>query len=262
MIFEFLFILSLIFAILTFFYRQSVSDFRVNQIEWTGRQSSLKQLLTEKIPIVIREIPTSTIWTYQDILMRDVYTKDQHLNNLVSEIPLGKHTQGLWSPEKAEYIASNNGLSIWADKYLNNEIFANIFEQKAWVYPKYSCWYGSIPLRKTIATWNCILSFENEVIVSLLPQKLEYALPKDKESFFPHELNINNTPFYNDIKFLDIIVRPGNCLLIPSHWIYSISPNSNTTAHTSNNIFPLISIIEYHNPVSLFATYMKKRSKE
>lgn len=262
MFLELVFILSLLFVILTFFYKQCVSDLRINQIEWKDRQVSLKQLLSEKIPIVIRGIPKNMIWTCQDILMRDIYTKDPILKDLVSEVPLGKNTRGIWSDNHAEYVASENGLPVWADKYINREIFINTFDQKAWIYPKYYCWYGSFPLRKTIAPWNCLFSSENEILVSLLPQKLEYTLPKDKESYFPNDLDANNTPFYDELKFLDVILRPGNCLLIPSHWIYSIStlsePNS-TPESSQPPVNPLFSIIEYHNPLSLFALYSKKK---
>ena len=55
-----------------------------------------------------------------------------------------------------------------------------------------------------------------------------------------------NTPFVSDLKFIDIILRPGNCIFMPAHWF--VSWTTNTTTKT-----PMVCTISYHTPISYMA---------
>ena len=61
-----------IFIILTFFYKQSICEFRINQIEWS-QKDNIQELLHEKIPLVIRTIPSAAFWTNADVTNRSCY---------------------------------------------------------------------------------------------------------------------------------------------------------------------------------------------
>ena len=62
-------ILGVLFLILTFFYKQAICEFRINQMEWS-QQPHLADLLSEKVPLVIRSLPLSACWTLQDVRAR------------------------------------------------------------------------------------------------------------------------------------------------------------------------------------------------
>jgi hypothetical protein len=50
-----------------------------------------------------------------------------------------------------------------------------------------------------------------------------------------------------DLKFIDIIVRPGNCIFMPAHWFVSWT----TTPEAS--VVPMVCEIAYHSPISFLA---------
>ena len=49
---ELILIIGILFLILTFFYKQAVCEFRINQIEWS-QVENLSTLLTENVPVDI-----------------------------------------------------------------------------------------------------------------------------------------------------------------------------------------------------------------
>ena len=71
---EVILLTSVIFLILTFFYKQALCEFRINQIEWT-QKSHIPKLISEKLPLVVRSIPSSSFWTCDDVLTRPAYNQ-------------------------------------------------------------------------------------------------------------------------------------------------------------------------------------------
>ena len=49
---EIILIIGVLFIILTFFYKQAICEFRINQIEWT-QKDNVSSLLNEKVPLVV-----------------------------------------------------------------------------------------------------------------------------------------------------------------------------------------------------------------
>ena len=68
------------FAVLFFlgavFYKQSIQEFRLNQIEWDQRHQ-IDTLFDERVPLVVRGIPASPVWTQEDIMVRDFYGQER-----------------------------------------------------------------------------------------------------------------------------------------------------------------------------------------
>jgi hypothetical protein len=244
---EFILIISVLFLILTFFYKQAVCEFRLNQIEWK-QKDTIPSLLNEKVPFVIRSIPQPTFWTHTDIIARECYKdipifRETSLNNwLSSSVP---NTICPWKYSQAESIASVSGLKIWAQKWLNPHIIHPML--KFWMFPKYHCWAGNVGLRKTFSTWTCIFPVDGEITLSLMPESSESALPSNWVGCFPKDLSIKDTPFIADLKFIDIILRPGNCIFVPAHWFISWS------AIEESNTLSTACTISYHTPISYLA---------
>ena len=220
-------------------YKQAICEFRINQIEWS-QVENLSTLLTENVPVVIRSIPSATFWTHEDVLARSCFKdipifQETSLTDWISSSTPDSICP--WKYQQAETIANVSGINIWANKWIN----PHITRFKFWMFPKYNCWAGNIGLRKNFA-WTCFFPVDGEIIFTIMPENNQTSLPAN--------LTTKDTPFVADLKFIDIILRPGNCIFMPAHWFVSwtTTPNSNKT--------PMVCTISYHTPISLLA-FMK-----
>lgn len=244
---ELILIIGILFLILTFFYKQAVCEFRINQIEWS-QVENLSTLLTENVPVVIRSIPSATFWTHEDVLARPCFKdipifQETSLTDWISSSTPDSICP--WKYQQAETIANISGINIWANKWIN----PHITRFKFWMFPKYNCWAGNIGLRKNFA-WTCFFPVDGEIIFTIMPENNQTSLPANWIDCFPANLTTKDTPFVADLKFIDIILRPGNCIFMPAHWFVSW-----TTTPTSNKT-PMVCTISYHTPISLLA-FMK-----
>ena len=243
---EIILIVGILFLILTFFYKQAICEFRINQIEWKQREN-MGSLLNEKVPIVLRSIPSATFWTYEDVLARSCFKdipifQETTLTDWVSMATPDSLCP--WTATQAETIASVSGINIWANKWMNPIIINPIM--KFWLFPKYHCWAGNIGLRK-MSTWTCIFPVDGEITLTIMPENVQTSLPANWIGCFPANLTIKDTPFVGDLKFIDIILRPGNCIFMPAHWFVSWT----TTAKATKT--PMVGTISYHTPISYLA---------
>jgi len=241
---EIFLIFGILIIILTFFYKQAVCEFRINQIEWS-QNDNLANLLTEKVPIVIRSIPSATFWTRDDVLNRACFNDIPIFQETTLTEWISASTPDSvcpWAYVQAENIANVSGIDIWADKWVNSIVINPFF--KWWMFPKYHCWAGNIGLRKTFA-WTCFFPVDGEIIFTIMPENVKSFLPLNWLGCFPANLTTKDTPFVSDLKFIDIILRPGNCVFMPAHWF--VSWTTTATATTT----PMVCTISYHTPVSL-----------
>jgi hypothetical protein len=244
---EILLILGILFLILTFFYKQAICEFRINQIEWS-QKDNISDLFAEKVPFVLRSIPSATFWTHDDVAIRPCF-KDIPIfqeTNLVDWLSMSNSTSLCpWKYPQAEKIAVNSSIDIWANKWLN-PLVINTF-LKFWMFPKYHCWAGSVGLRRTFATWTCIFPVDGEILLTIMPETVQTSLPAHWVNCFPAQLTIKDTPFVADLKFLDIILRPGNCVFMPAHWFISWVPTE------KSDRTPMVCTVSYHTPISYLA---------
>jgi len=244
---EVLLIIFVLFLILTFFYKQAVCEFRINQMEWSQKEK-IPNLLGEKIPLVVRSLPSASFWTHDDIVARPCFQKipifqETSLTQWITSSTPSSTCP--WKYSQAETIATTSGLKIWAEKYINSSIIHPML--KWWMIPKYHCWAGNVGLRKTFATWTCLFPVDGELTVTIMPESVESSLPVPWTNCFPSMLTSKDTPFVSDLKFIDIILRPGNCLFMPAHWFVSW-----TSSEHAEKV-PMACTISYHTPISLLA---------
>jgi hypothetical protein len=242
---EVILIFGILFLILTFFYKQAICEFRINQIEWS-QKDEIGALLNEKVPLVARAIPAAPFWTREDVLVRPCF-KDIPI---FQETTLTDWIEGAgedsicpWKWPQAETIAKASGINIWASKWINSIIINPLL--KLWMFPRYHCWAGACGLRKMFATWTCIFPVDGEITLTIMPENNESSLPAAWAGCFPANLTIKDTPFVGDLKFMDIILRPGNCIFMPAHWFVSWVGGEGQ--------LPMVCTISYHTPVSLLA---------
>jgi hypothetical protein len=237
----------LAFLILTFFYKQAICEFRINQIEW-DKKDTLHEILSERTPTILRGIPKATFWTHEDVMMRTGYGNlpifnGQGLPEWLTSADVSVSCP--WTSDHAASIASISGLKIWADRWLNSIVLGRL--TSFWHFPKYGCWSGARGLFKSIAPLTGFLVTEGEITVTIMPENISHALPAVWRGCFPGQLTQYDTPFVGDLKFMDIVLRPGNILFMPAHWFVSWLPAEESKKP------PMICSIEYHTPISKFA---------
>jgi hypothetical protein len=245
---EYFIFFIVLFGICTFFYKQSVSEFRINQLEWDKR-FQMKDLVGELCPIVIRGLPKAQFWTKDDIITRDFFRQiplftDRTLRDWIESYKGGQIICP-WSWTHAELLGRTSGLSVWSDRWIHGILHSNLL-WKAWLRPRYYCWAGERGLTKSAASWTALFVTDGEIRVSMMPSEFSLSLPHQWKGVFLDRLTLADTPFVNDLKFIDIKLRPGHILWIPAHWMYCFTSEM-------KDVCPMTCMIEYHSIISNFA---------
>jgi hypothetical protein len=142
---------------------------------------------------------------------------------------------------------------------------------KFWTNPAYHCWAGNKGLHKTMA-WTFLFATEGELHVTIMPETMEQFLPAEWVNLFPADITENDTPFLADLKYIDVVLRPGTALFMPPHWFMSWSKadsrqKAETKAETkagpkaepNDDTYqgPVMACtISYHTPISYLAFHM------
>lgn len=244
-----LIIIAALFLIGALFYRMSLQEYRINQIEW-DRRHELDALFDEKAPIVVRGMPPSPVWTHADIMMRDFYAqaKTPDGKNTLREALLNGITDGTpYPPDFRKYLYQNVALGIWCE----NTWSAVLANSRGWLGSllplEGECFVGEQGLIEMKSNWTLIVPTEGSIVVQLLAGKEKKWLPKKWSGLFPDKLTSAHAPFIGQLKYMDIIVRPGNALWIPAHWLVS------WTAKEEGSV-PLVCTINMHTPISWIAS--------
>jgi hypothetical protein len=258
---EILFIGVLIFLVLTFFYKQSVSEFRLNQIEWNQIHEKIGDLFTEKVPIIVRGRPSTAFWTQEDVQLREIYSTvrifdDRTLSDWIitatpdSICPWGSDHAGILG------LRQVSGLEHWVERALNPIVYGTNILAPMWLRPRSYCWAGSKGLWKTVSPWTAVIVSQGAIIVSIMTDSVSSALPDTWKNVFPSQLTSYDTPFISDLKFVDVILRPNSILFMPAHWYVSWS----VLEEGDNTICPMVCTVEYHSPISQFADWSQARA--
>lgn len=223
------FILGIVFFIIyLFFYEQTASEYRINQVAYTAFSN---KLLLEQEPIVITGTPMCPIWTIEDIKQRSLQLRKKPID--VRDRPP--------TLEDSRHLGSNIGAEVWLEKLLHNNTLSQ-FTMK-----EIRATWGRRGLQP-IHTWTSIVLTDGAATVSLLHRKSDKFLPAAWRGLHPAELTLAHTPFLDDVKYIDIIVRPGTILLVPPHWRMALAPLEGTG---------LALEVAFHHPMSLLMGAMR-----
>ena len=252
---EWIIIGAICFLILLFFHNQASYEFKINQLGW-NEKLKLETLLTERVPLVVKGLGPVAFWTQQDCVMRSCYEKvpvfqDKGLSAWLATSD--SRTACPWTLEHAQMLAELCGLRIWSERELDGLIYGSVpglsHLASLWYRPEVSVWAGSKSLWQAHSRWTCLFVTEGAIQVSILPKTGIKALPPDwkKRTIHPGSLTVYDTPFVADLKFMDIIVRPGHLLIMPNHWLLS------WLSLEGSEVCPMVAMIEYHTPMSRLA---------
>lgn len=247
-----LFILpAIIFLIAVVFYRQRRDELQLLQIENDKLELQLPDLLEEQQPIILRGVAPPKGLTKQSleasprlhgypiggILLQEVLRSPASL----------AATKGLPTMKRPDRIqlAEELSLPVWSDhtwlprlKESRFTGFLGSMETEAII--------GGLGLWRTSAIYTMLFPTEGDFIVSIVSKNSEAFLPKKWEYRYPDSFTQDDTPLISELKYIDIIARPGTAVLLPPHTLVSMQPKVPTAFHS-------FSTIEYHEPISKLA---------
>jgi len=248
------FILVLIFFISVMFYRQRRPSLEILQAEEPQLKEQLSDLLEEQQPLVVRGIPPPKGLTKESLekipRLAEFSVGGQPLKDILMNPAMLSEAKGkpTLSQQRREELATELSISVWAQHHWLPQL-----QQTTWFGWAVGCIkaeaiLGGMGMTRTKAKYTCIMPTEGVYTISILSKDSESFLPKDWLFKYPGDLSPNDTPLVAELKYIDIIVRPGTMVCFPPHSIISMKPNQET--------FTAAASIEYHEPVSLLARSM------
>jgi hypothetical protein len=247
-----LIIIAALFFIGAIFYKQSVQEYRINQIDWEQRHE-LDGLLEEKVPVVIRGIPAAPVWTHGDVMMRDFYGTEippgskQPLRDLLLNGALPAEGSIKWPRTYRRHLYHNCALELWFEGTWAPILGGTRGFITSQIPVEGECFAGDQGLMEAKASWTLIAPTEGAIIVNILAAKEKKWLPPRWQDMQPSKMTAATAPYISQMKYMDIIVRPGTGLWIPTHWLVSWTAKDEGTV-------PLVATLQLHNPISWLAT--------
>jgi hypothetical protein len=250
----------ILFFLGTVFYKQTIQDYRINQIDWDNRDK-LINLWEERVPIVVRDTPLPPVWTKSDIEARSIYKSlsfgYSEKNKLVHDWILTAlwDSKVPWTKEDAANFAASSNFDTWI-KTIWLPCMDGIRSIIPSIFPiKTHFWAGSHGLTIFKANWTLIFPTESSIIVTLMTEKEDQFLPSNWPNSFPRQYTNSDTPYVSSIQYIDIILRPGHSLWIPAHWKVAWEPEK------ESEIVPLVCTIDVHSPISWINHLISDRPK-
>ena len=244
MILEGLLFLCLGIVILIFFYKQANTEFQIAQVDSLDK---MPKLIQERNPIVIQPfVAPKQLWTLSDINQRQSLGSIliPNLNITLQQASFEKDKIITWSPEFAEKVAESTGLPVWNNQMLRdvfgktNNLITKLYSYRTEVY------LGAQGLTQTYGASTLVFTTEGTAIVSLLNEQADPYLPKGWKGKLLSKLTRDEAPLIGQIQCIDIVLRPGSCLVIPPHWKYCIEEDKKDTQ-------PICSVkVTVHHPIS------------
>ncbi len=252
MILELLFLFALVFLIAVLFYKQRAPDLQILQLEHDQISAQLADLLEEQQPIVIRGTMPPRGLTAEALAkaprLASFPVGGQPLSAILAQPSLLASAAGIptLSLELRRNLAEELSIPVWATRnWLPHFAHCSLLGPLVGTMRSEAV-IGGLGMWKTTAKLTAFTPTEGTYVVSILSVESEQYLPKAWQYRYVSSLTPNDTPLVADIKFLDIVVRPGTALLIPPHAVVSMEPKEPST-------FSAAAILEYHEPVSLLA---------
>jgi hypothetical protein len=258
MILEIIIICILILAVSAFAYNGAVHEFQILQRDYVAH-TPWDELLDEQLPVVIRGVPKSLQggWNESRTATKrwpvtihdgmngqrykttwDAYVKEQSLNQPVNT-------------EEIAYIAK-------LDETLQNWT-ADGFYKWYWVPTSPPTPVLAQPLHvrgvtKSIAEATLITNTEGGALHIWLAHSR--AIPSNVKAELlgkdPWIQTTDDIPWISEVKYIELILRPGNSLLVPRHWYYAIQ-----TPETTSPTWYWIG--EFHSPISWLVSKLQTK---
>jgi hypothetical protein len=242
MLLQFLFFICICFFIAVCFYKQHRATIELLQVEFTN-QDSLKDLAQERQPIIIRGVPipnSITLDKLSKMSRLDPFplAEGQTLLNY-REAPdkvLPDYQYNgfpIITSDKSVLLAKELALDTWVNHSIQEPIndivgIFSIFHRQT-----VKVLLGGKGMDRALGIYTILMPVEGKYTLSLVNKKSESFLPAQWKNRYPRTLTINDSPLVGEIQYIDVILRPGTLICIPSHCIYSLEPDSTASFHST-----------------------------
>jgi len=249
MFIEPLLFIALLLIISLSFYRQRRSDIEILQIDESQTDEQLGDILQELRPTIIRGCMPPKGLTQDSLTKIHRLAKfsvgGQPLEHILMNPAIMKEANGapVLSSERREILAQELSLQVWANHMWLPKLSQTTLVGWATGSIRAEVLLGGIGMFRTSAIYTCIIPTEGKYTLSIISKDSESFLPSKWEYRYPGTLTTNDTPLISDLKFMDIVLRPGTTACLPPHTIISMESVGDT--------FSAAAIIEYHEPISL-----------
>ncbi len=265
MLLEIVLFLLIVVGVCLVSYKGAVHEFQILQKDWAPN-ITWSQMLDENVPIVIRNVDPEwqgLTWNYKATAKKSwpivVLTED------------GEYLKTTWS----DWIQSAPGQPTLQ----NGEELARVaklpvdtwtdggFSRWSWLAPKRmeAHMLGPtedtvLPVYKTTAVSTVIQSTDGAPLQIWLAHSgaVPNAVATDLAGNNPWTLSSEEIPWMDEVKFIEIKLRPGNALSIPAHWWIAARPMFGTEAPTKMADGSWFWIAEFHSPISYLVPTHKK----
>jgi len=150
-----------------------------------------------------------------------------------------------WSSEFANGVAITTGLPVWAEQILKPLFALPIYSYRTEAY------LGPQGLQKTFGIMTLLAVTDGQASVTLLNEQSDPYLPPKWKGKLMSSLTRDEAPLISQIQCIDVILRPGSCLIIPPHWKYCLEDKEDTSCSLK---------IVVHHPISLMMEKVALRS--
>lgn len=231
---EIICIAAVIFLIGVFFYKRSQEEIHILQVEaWNINR--LAKLIMELDPVVAHGFKEPPVWKKEEIVK----------GRLAGAVKAGKLDR-----ELSVKLAEESGLRVWMEHSIFPKLVGGsvggVVELVSWM----ECLgrIGDEGLWKTSAYTTVILPTSGVLTVTLMVDKNKEYLPELWERRNPNKFTKKDGPLVGSLQMVDVIVRPGSFLCVPTHW-YVYVEATEAGAYWCQ--------MEVHHPISWMQEKMK-----
>ncbi len=238
-------IICILFFLGAVFYKQTIQEYKLNQIEWS-QADRLGELLEEGTPFVLRSTPICPVWTAADVRQRAEF---KELADWVAAA--GADAQMPWHEHMASIYGRKALLEPWLDE-IWTPVLPRIRSYIPFLFPRdIQVWAGGRGLYTQRAAWTLLFPTDGSVVVTMMSTKEDKYMPAAWQGRFADSFTVADSPYVTQLKFLDVKLRPGTALFIPAHWKVSWAA---TPAPAEK--MPFVCLIGLHTPISKLATVL------
>jgi hypothetical protein len=262
---EILLVILLLVAFFLVAYKGAVHEFQILQKDWAPN-IDWSPLLGEQLPLVIRNVDTSWQGTWGSHLAKKPWPIQVQRDGQVFK---GKWNEWIASPPGQPPITKESMWEIAALQRPPVEVWEDGgFRRITWL-PAHLLTPSvhvlgpsedSVQLvRKTTAATTLLQATDGAPLQVWLAHEGSVPASVPLEGANPWTLTQEEVPWIQEVKFIEVKLRPGNALAIPTHWYYALKStpihNPQTTLTMGDGSWYWITT--FHTPISWFVSMCK-----